>query len=82
MCALSSWPENTHHGQVVLFFLQTDCMLPKWLKVAEGHRNNLLEPGVKKILEDKKYAASVAVERYDEDDEQYEEEISYVCSYN
>ena len=63
------------------FVLQTDLMIPKWIKDAEYHSNKLFPPGVKNILEDTKDAASVAVESDDEDDDHYEEELSYVCSY-
>ena len=36
--------------KLLYFFLQTDHMLPKWLKDAEDHSNNLLSIGVKKIF--------------------------------
>ena len=57
-------------------------MLKKWLKDAEDYSNNLLKPGVNKILEDTKYSASVAVDSDDEDYEQYEKEVSYVYNYH
>ena len=53
-------------------------MFPKWLKDANDNSNNLLTSVVKKILEDTNYAASMAVDSNDEDDEQYEEEVSCV----
>ena len=57
-------------------------MLPKWFKYEEYHSKNLFTPGVKKILDYTKDVASVAFDSDDEDDEQYEEEVSYVCSYH
>ena len=54
------------------FFLHTDHMLPKFLKDVEDQSNNLLIPGVKKILEDTKYAASEAADSDGEYDENYE----------
>ena len=64
------------------FVLQTDRMIPKWLKDAEDHSKELLTPVGKNILEDTKDSASVAVDSDDENDEQYGEEISYVFSYH
>ena len=64
------------------FVFQTDYMLPKFLNDEEYHGKNLLAPCVKNILKHTKDSDSVDVDSDDEYDEQYEEEVSYVCSYH
>ena len=83
MCVLClDYQKTAAMEKLFYFFLQTYSILPKWLKDAEDQSKKLLEPGVKNISEDTKDASSVAVDSDDQDDEQYEEEVSYVCSYH